>query len=430
MTRRTGIRTLTLVAVALLAALSLIGASTSASSTLHSSPAAALAPDAPPPSPSPRISYQGRLVNPATGEPKRDDRYSAIFELYSVDAGGTPLWSEKQPIVTSKGLFTVLLGNDPLNPIDPALFDGYGRWLSVSIDPDGELLPRVRVAHAPYAIYATLAGTAANADRLGGNLPSAFAVAGHTHDAAAITLGTLAYDRFNAYGDLVNDARIGPASGMVAAGLHDHRGTDIVDGSIGPADLAANSVDSAKIVDLSVGSADLASGAVNLAKMSGTGATTNDVMQYDGTKVTWDYAPGSELRFTALPVNCASVASFTTTYAKIADIGTVSKLDATSRLDFTFNGRVYAASVTGTGAVFELRVDNSATTNGRARASFRAAEVGSSGVPVSITGIFTGLAAGTHTVSMWVAAAFGSGTSGGVDPGCWATDHIVVREIK
>lgn len=426
---------------------------------------AAFAPDAPP---SPVITYQGRLVNPATGEPKPDGTYYATFELWNSEVGGTSLWSEDQRIVTNKGLFSVTLGT--LNAIDPAFFDGYGRWLSVSIQPDGALAPRIRIAHVPYAIWSNVAANAVNADRLGGQLPSAYAAASHTHDASAITTGALAYDRFNAYGDLANDGRIGAAAGMVAAGLHTHTGADIVDGSISTADLAdgsvtsakiadgavaladlaANSVDSAKIVDLAVATADLANSSVTsakiadggvanadladssvtTAKISSSGASTNHVLQYTGSAVAWGYAPGSEIRYTVLNVNCASVASFTTTYVKVADIGSVNKLDASSRLEITFNGRIYAGSVTSTGAVFELRVDNTATTNGRARANLKAAEVGGAGVPVSIMGIFTGFGAGTHTVSIWVAASYGSGTNAYVDPGCWSTDHIVVREIK
>jgi hypothetical protein len=124
-------RTYVLVAVAVLAALSLIGASTSASSTPRASQVAALAPDAPPPL---VITYQGRLVNPSTGEPKPDGSYTAMFELFNVDAGGAAIWSEKQDIVVSKGLFSVTLGNQAGNPIDPGLFDGYGAgWAFRSI---------------------------------------------------------------------------------------------------------------------------------------------------------------------------------------------------------------------------------------------------------------------------------------------------------
>lgn len=132
-----------------------------------------------------------------------------------------------------------------------------------------------------------------------------------------------------------------------------------------------------------------------------------------------------------LPVNCTSVASFDANYSKLTDIGTYSKsLDASSLL-VTFNGRVSADSVTGTGAVFELRVDDSPAGAGRARVNIRAAEIGGSGIQASMSGIFRGLSAGNHTISIWVKAASGStGTKARVDPGCWSSDHVVVTEFK
>jgi hypothetical protein len=335
MTRRTIFRLLVLVSVTMLAALTLIGATTRAdTSTAVVQAMAAFEPDAPPPL---VINYQGRLVDPTTGETKPDGPYPATFAIYDADSGGTLLWSETQSIVLSKGLFSVALGN--VNPIDPGIFNGNGRWLGVTINPDpGELLPRIRVAHAPYAIWSNLAGNATNADRLGGSLPSAYAPAAHTHDAtnivsgnlpveryhaidslslegylgnaagdialnngalqttlnadlldnqhstafapsshshdaAAITSGTLSTDRFSAYADLAADSRIGALSGQVAAGDHVHTGATIVDGSIGTADLADGSVTSAKIADGNVTTGDLANSSVTTAKIA-DGAVT------------------------------------------------------------------------------------------------------------------------------------------------------------
>lgn len=402
-------RTTGMVPVVFLVMLAL-AASTAADTPFYAA-AEAASPDAPPPI---LMNYQGRLLDPATGEPKPDQVYNTTFELYTVEAGGVPIWSESQPIVTNKGLFSVVLGIR--NPIDPGIVDGSPRWLGVFIDPDGALLPRIRVAHTPYAIWSNRSGFAAqaewagvaelavNSEHLGGNPPLFY------RDAGNLTAGTLPYERFSAYGDLEIDGRIGAGSGMVAPGLHVHKGADIVDGSIGTVDLADNSVTTAKI--------------------NPVGGSTNHVLYHTGSAAAWGYAPGADIAFTVLPVNCTSVASFGTTYVKIADIGTVRKLDATSRLDITFNGRIYVKSIIGTGALFELRVDNLATTNGRARANLKAAEVGTDGLPVSIIGIFTGFGAGNHTVSLWVAASSGSGTVGGMDPGCWSSDHVVVKEIK
>jgi hypothetical protein len=141
-------------------------------------------------------------------------------------------------------------------------------------------------------------------------------------------------------------------------------------------------------------------------------------------------------RTTVLNVNCSgSGVSYSTAYTKVADIGTFTKLLANSTIEVTFNGRTYVTGMSfgALGAIFELRVDNTATLNGRARASYRYSEASNgAGVQTSITGIFTGLAAATHTVSMWVqaAGAGASGTGAQLDPGCWSTDHVVVKELK
>jgi hypothetical protein len=57
-------------------------------------------------------------------------------------------------------------------------------------------------------------------------------------------------------------------------------------------------------------------------------------------------------------------------------------------------------------------------------------EVGGAGVSVSITGIFTGFSAGTRTVSMWVSDAYGTSTNIMLDPGCWSTDVVIIKEFR
>jgi hypothetical protein len=131
-----------------------------------------------------------------------------------------------------------------------------------------------------------------------------------------------------------------------------------------------------------------------------------------------------------LDVNCISLASVTPTYAKLTDLGTFNVQSADSALELTFNGRIYIGSFTsGTGAVFELRVDDAPSTVGRARANLRAAEAGGGGLQTSITGIFSGLSSGEHTASLWVRTSVaGSASQALVDPGCWSTDVLIVKE--
>jgi hypothetical protein len=220
--------------------------------------------------------------------------------------------------------------------------------------------------------------------------------------------------------------------------------TDVTLGGDGilssPLRVADNAITSAKIADQTITANDLASnsvtaskifnGSVTPEKISTVGASANDVMLFNGSAVTWDAAPGSLLKYTVIGVDCANAPTFTTDWTKVDDLGTVTKLEAGSRLEITFSGRIYAATLTSTGARFELRVDNVATTNSRARAIIRSAEAGGTGVAVCFTGLFTGLSAGSHTVSMWVQTSSGTGTNAMVDPGCWSSDVIIVKEIK
>ena len=120
---------------------------------------------------------------------------------------------------------------------------------------------------------------------------------------------------------------------------------------------------------------------------------------------------------------------FGTTFTKLADIGSFTKTHDASTLEVTFNGRIAViTSLFGAGALFELRVDDTAASMGRGRASFKKSEVGSDGKLVSMTGFFAGLKTGLHTVSMWVAASSGTGAGAMVDPGCWSSDSVSIKE--
>ncbi|MBN1641169.1 MAG: hypothetical protein JXA09_08030 [Anaerolineae bacterium] len=201
--------------------------------------------------------------------------------------------------------------------------------------------------------------------------------------------------------------------GPLIGGGHVHEGGDIVDGSIGTPDLA--------------------DAAVTVAKISPDGASPGQAIVYDGANVTWQAPPGGVVSLRALNVGCAELESFGGTWVKIADLGEFEKALPDSILELTFNGRIGVGAVSTPGARFELRVDDAPTTNGRARASLVSSEAGEAGVPVSIAGIYTGLGAGVHTVSMWVQAASGTGVGSlaWVAPGCWGdTDHVVIVELR
>ena len=115
-----------------------------------------------------RLNYQGRLVDPNTGNAKADGTYQIIFRLYDIDTGGTPLWSEAKDITVKNGLFSTLLGD--MTAIAPSDFNGQELWLAVKVGADNEATPRQRIAHVGYAIFAE------NADTVDGMDASAFEI--------------------------------------------------------------------------------------------------------------------------------------------------------------------------------------------------------------------------------------------------------------
>ncbi len=114
----------------------------------------------------PMLSYQGRLLDPATGQPKPDGAYTMQFKIYDVAAAGAPLWSENKNVNTNKGLFATLLGDT--TALDTSIFDGRSLFLAISISGDPEITPRQPIAHNAYAIFAM------NADKVDGYDANAF----------------------------------------------------------------------------------------------------------------------------------------------------------------------------------------------------------------------------------------------------------------
>ena len=132
-------------------------------------------------------------------------------------------------------------------------------------------------------------------------------------------------------------------------------------------------------------------------------------------------------------VNAPSIPSVAAnTWTKVGDVGSFTKSAAGSLLELTFNSRlcVNGWGPGATGANFELRVDNTPVPSGVARATVVPSDNANYGVWASITGLFTGLSAGSHTVSIWVYSYNGTAASPTVNPGNFTAPHLVVKEFK
>ncbi len=180
----------------------------------------------------PVIAYQGRLLDPITGQAKVDGAYVMAFNLYPVATGGAPLWTESKSVQVNKGLFSTLLGD--VAPLPLSSFTGQDLYLGVTVGGDPEATPRQRIGHVAYAIYAQSAAaaitadsaaTAGNADKLDGQDATAFAPAAHQHDAmSGNNAGTILTITQNGAGNGIQGTTA--ATGAAKAGVYGVAGTD------------------------------------------------------------------------------------------------------------------------------------------------------------------------------------------------------------
>lgn len=114
------------------------------------------------------IDYQGKALD-ASGNPLANTtptNYEMQFRIYDAQESGTIIWSEKQIVTVSKGLFSVRLGEGTANGTEGSVaqtnlagaFDAKERFLGVSIVITGqstvEILPRLAFLATPFAYVA------------------------------------------------------------------------------------------------------------------------------------------------------------------------------------------------------------------------------------------------------------------------------------
>jgi len=99
------------------------------------------------------ISYQGTLTDDL-GNPV-NAAVDITFTLHDVVSGpGTILWFETQLAVpVTNGVFSVILGADGLNPLDPITFEN-PLYLGIAVGGDAEMTPRQELTAVGYAFRA------------------------------------------------------------------------------------------------------------------------------------------------------------------------------------------------------------------------------------------------------------------------------------
>lgn len=123
-----------------------------------------------------QLSYQGRLLD-ASGVPVPNGTYTVVFSIYNVSTGGSPLWTETQNVAVDKGGFAVYLGS--VTPLAVLFNEDY--FLGIKVGSDPEMTPRLKLAIVGASAFALDAG------QLGGQPPSNYAPAAHSHSFGSLT---------------------------------------------------------------------------------------------------------------------------------------------------------------------------------------------------------------------------------------------------
>jgi hypothetical protein len=103
--------------------------------------------------PNDTINFQARLLR-NTGSVVSDGFYTVEFNIYAQSSGGTTQWTETQALTAKNGYLTANLGS-------VTAFSGIDwsqeQWLSMNVNGDGEMSPRMKITAVPLAFRAVQA---------------------------------------------------------------------------------------------------------------------------------------------------------------------------------------------------------------------------------------------------------------------------------
>ncbi len=129
------------------------------------------------------------------------------------------------------------------------------------------------------------------------------------------------------------------------------------------------------------------------------------------------------------PTGCQSVPNVNSDYQKITDLGDFTKLKNSSFVEIDYQTNFSVTFDGGaTAVVYQLRVDDNATTLGKATVMLKP---DSNNLPAVIHGVFPDLAEGAHTISVWVNSVNGTATDAYIDSGCFNNynNNLIIKEF-
>lgn len=132
-----------------------------------------------------RLSVQG-LVKKSDGTALEDKNYDLTFRFYNAETGGAAIASETVTTEINGGVYSAILGGG--GGLDMLPFD-VPYYVSVAVDGGTELLPRIALSAAPYAI--SLQGANNKFPSIGTVKADALDVAGAVNASGAVSAGSL-----------------------------------------------------------------------------------------------------------------------------------------------------------------------------------------------------------------------------------------------
>jgi hypothetical protein len=123
-----------------------------------------------------RIPFQGKLIDPATNNPK-NGAVAMIFKIWNAPTGGVQLFTESQTVNVVNGVFSVQIGT--ISYLSADMLSGTSAYLGVTAGADAEMVPRQPLSMSPYAYTALQLATDQNIRVNAGITYSTFTTAGN-----------------------------------------------------------------------------------------------------------------------------------------------------------------------------------------------------------------------------------------------------------
>lgn len=354
-----------------------------------------------------KINYQG-VARSSTGQPIVNQPIALRLSILNTSVSGTVVYSETHKVTTNAyGLYNVQIGTGTIvsGTMDAIIWANGEKYLKVEMDPNGGTnfveMGTTQLISVPYALRAEDAGKVTVYSN-GTMNPNKMVI---SHSPAYPYWGIQYIDSLDQYA-FIRDIN---SAAMVVDLTYRNVGIKTAPGIRPAADLEVNGT-------VKINGGDPGNGKVLVSDATGLSS-----WQDNSTKIS-----------AFQPVGCRNLTNVTTTWQKIADMGTATKVYSDTWFDVTFQSTLYVdIFLTGTTAAeFELRVDDVATTIGNATALVKDPK---KFVPISINGVFKNLSSGTHSINLWVRASNGNATDAYYDPGCFNSagiNNVLIKEYR